>query len=453
MAITIQQQPTLPNMGNAHLLWVVTSNSSSEAQFQYVADVYVSGSSTRVQRVKQQPNPSAKGVFDLGTIIPTSLDSDNVWKAAPFATSSESNKDFIVKFGEEYGTSASSSVVLYDGAGSAGDPNTTGSQFYTITNGLVEPDSGDWNFASSSYYSGSITPTGGTGNFTRSSALSNGPKTQSIQDGEYETVSFYNGNFDASLTNAQDIYYVQFTVYNAAGSQIQNIGFYNTTANGGGPRTSEAQEWNDVGVYNGQTNNTRLIHLGVGPQNLADSGNTLNTAWSYYTVTVVSNEGTGVEDGSAIWDSFRFNKDTANCDISGKRFAWKNEFGVWDYFTFKLTESTVSNLERNSFEQSFVDYSVSTNSVPYSRQRRGMSQYYNKVNKQHAVESDYLNQATADALRELFFSTDVYVQEGTEFVPVVISNASITEKTNPRAQKLFRYTAEYKYANEVRPRV
>lgn len=82
-----------------------------------------------------------------------------------------------------------------------------------------------------------------------------------------------------------------------------------------------------------------------------------------------------------------------------------------------------------------------------------MSQYYNKVSKQYAVESDYLNQATADALRELFFSTDVYVQDGTEFVPVVISNVSITEKTNPRAQKLFRYTAEYKYANEVRPRV
>ena len=65
MAITIQQQPTSPNMGNAHLLWVVTSNSSSEAQYQFVADVYVSGSSTRVQRVKQQPNPDRKGVFDL----------------------------------------------------------------------------------------------------------------------------------------------------------------------------------------------------------------------------------------------------------------------------------------------------------------------------------------------------------------------------------------------------
>ena len=237
MAITIRQEPTVPNMANANLLWEVTSNQVNQAQFQYVLDIYESGSATLLQRIKQQPNPSSKGVFDLGTILPTYLESDNVWTAAPFSLSTECNKDFIIKFGEEYGTSPSSSVTLYDGAGSAGDPNVTGSAFYTITDGLVEPNSGDWNFASSTYYSGSTTPTGGSANFTRSSALTNASLTQSIQDGEYETISLYNGNFDGSSTNAQDIYYVQVSVYNAAGSNIQNFGFFNTTANNGGPRT------------------------------------------------------------------------------------------------------------------------------------------------------------------------------------------------------------------------
>ena len=449
MAITIQQQPTSPNMGNAHLLWVVTSNSSSEAQYQFVADVYVSGSSTRVQRIKQQPNPDSKGVFDLGTIIPTSLDSDNVWKAAPFSLSTECNKDFIVKFGEEYGTSVSSSVVLYDGAGSAGAPNTTGSEFYTITNGLVEPDSGDWNFASASYYAEVSASAANT--FSYQHGLTSQPKTQSIQEDEYHTISLYNGNVSTSDAFAQDVYYMKITWYNASGTQIQNNDFYNVTANDGGPRASDSQLWDEV--YLDQTNATRLIHVGVGTQNLVDAGISIPSAWSYYTVTLTGQDDGGLENENGVFAEYRFNKDTANCDLPGKRFAWKNEFGVWDYFTFKLTESTVSNLERNSFEQSFVDYSTSTNSVPYSRERRGMSQYYNKVSKQHAVESDYLNQATADAVRELFFSTDVYVQEGTEFIPVVISNASITEKTNPRAQKLFRYTAEFKYANEVRPRI
>jgi len=64
-----------------------------------------------------------------------------------------------------------------------------------------------------------------------------------------------------------------------------------------------------------------------------------------------------------------------------------------------------------------------------------------------------LNQTDADNLRELFFSTNVYVQDGTEFLPVVIENASVREKTNPRSQKLFTYTVNYRYANEERPRV
>lgn len=449
MAITIQQQPTSPNMGNAHLLWVVTSNSSSAAQYQFVADIYVSGSSERVQRVKQQPNPDSKGVFDLGTIIPTSLDSDNVWKAAPFRLSTECNKDFIIKFGEEFGTSVSSSVVLYDGAGAAGQPNVTGSTFYTVTNGLVEPDSGDWNFASSSYY---VEVSASAANsFSYQHGLTNQPKTQSIQEDEYHTISLYNGNVSNSDILAQDIFHMQISWYNSAGSQIQNDSYYNRVNQGGGPRTSSSQLWNEV--YLDQTNATRLIHVGVGTQNLEDAGVSIPSNWAYYTVTIQAQGDDGQENGSAIFADYRFNKDTAACDFTGKRFAWKNEFGVWDYFTFKLAESTVSNLERNSYEQSFVDYSTSTNSVPYSRERRGMSQYYNKVSKQHVVESDYLDQANADALRELFYSTDVYVQEGTAFVPVTISNASITEKTNPRSQKLFRYTAEFRYANEVRPRI
>ena len=79
--------------------------------------------------------------------------------------------------------------------------------------------------------------------------------------------------------------------------------------------------------------------------------------------------------------------------------------------------------------------------------------YYNEITKRHAVESDYLTQEFADNLRELFFSTNVYVQEGTLFYPVVITNANVTEKTNARSQKLFRYTAEYQYANGERPRL
>ena len=96
MAITITKQPTQPNMANNDLLFVVSSNKTSEPQYQYVLDVFESGSSTLIQRIKQQPNPSALGVFNMGNILTTQMDSDNTWKTQYFATSSESNKLFDI---------------------------------------------------------------------------------------------------------------------------------------------------------------------------------------------------------------------------------------------------------------------------------------------------------------------------------------------------------------------
>ena len=141
MAITIQQSPTTPNMANNNLVYAVTSNSSSAPQYQFVVDLTLSGSNTLLQRIKQQPNPNNAGIFDMGSIITNYLDSDNSWKAAPFVTASTAAKRFQVKFGEQYGTSASSSVILYTGVGAVtGSPAVTASAYLYTINGLVEPN-------------------------------------------------------------------------------------------------------------------------------------------------------------------------------------------------------------------------------------------------------------------------------------------------------------------------
>jgi hypothetical protein len=69
------------------------------------------------------------------------------------------------------------------------------------------------------------------------------------------------------------------------------------------------------------------------------------------------------------------------------------------------------------------------------------------------VYTEYLTQENADWLKELFYSTNVYVQEGLQLLPVIVDNANILEKTNPRSQKLFQYTFEFQYANGLRPRI
>ena len=454
MAITIRQSPTQPNMANNNLVYAVTSNSSSAPQYQFVADLTYSGSNTVLQRIKQQPNPNNAGVFDFGSIINNYLESDNNWTTAIFSTSSQASKRFQVKFGEQYGTSPSSSITLYTGVGAvSGSPAVTASDYFYVINGLVDPNNKvDWNWPSGSYFTSSIAPTGGGAGFSRQYALSNAPLSQSIQDGEYATISLINGNFTTSSTTAQDIYYYEVNVYNSAGTNIQNISEFNIKSNGGGPRTSANDEWGDAGVYNGQTQGTQLLTVGVGPANLVAAGNTLNSTWAYYDVVLRPQESAGTEDNTAFYAKIRYIKQGAQCGYDGVRFAWKNEFGVWDYYTFTLQNDKAYSIERANYEQTFVPFN-SDYPVPYSKERRGAINYYNKPMQMQTATSNWLTQNESDWLKELFFSANVFQQIDGEFYPVVISSVDLTEKTNPRTQKTFQYTIQFQPANQINPRI
>jgi hypothetical protein len=451
MAITINQQPTSPGMANSDLLFSVTGN-SSQPQYQFVCDVYISGSATRVQRIKQQPNPSGNGVFNVGQIIHSYLESDNTWKTSKFATADEVAKRFRVLFGEEYGTSLSSSVTLYNGiAATPGEPAKSGSAYYYLVNGLVEPYSAiDWNFASGSYYQNVTTPTGGGDVIQAEYALTNAPIIKSVQTTEYETISLINGNFNNSDTVAQDVYGVQVIQYNSAGSQISSSIVHNITGSGGGPRINTSQEWD--AVYTSQSAATQLLTIGVGPQNLLAAGTPLSASCAYYTVKAFMQESAGVNDLSNYFSFRRYNIEGPACGYDGVRFAWKNEFGVWDYYTFTLQSDSAFNIQRNQYEQSFVDYSTVSITVAYDRERRGSKQFYNGLDQTQTANSNWLNQAESDWLRELFFSADVYQQIGLNFFPIIITSANVVEKTNPRTQTTFQYAIEFKPANQLRPR-
>jgi hypothetical protein len=64
-------------MANNDLVFGVTSSQVTQPQFQYVADLTYSGSNTVLQRIKQQANPNARGVFDFGSIVTNYLSEDN----------------------------------------------------------------------------------------------------------------------------------------------------------------------------------------------------------------------------------------------------------------------------------------------------------------------------------------------------------------------------------------
>ena len=452
MAINIQQQPTSPNMVNNNLVYTCTSTQVTQPQFQFVVDIK-DESGTLIQRVKQQPNPNARGVFDLGQLLPPQLGpTDEVWNITEVTANTASGGDFNIYFGEEYGTSPSSSVILYNGINTTPNqsPAKSGSDYYFLVDGFANPnDLVDWNWNSGSKYEYEDPNDDVT--FTYQVGLTNFD-TSSVKEGDYHTISFLRGNLSGDATpfinEAQDIFSATYKQYDATGSLLDTDIIYDTTT---GLRASTSEFWYDV--YTSQSESTRLVHWPAGPQNIEDAGIPILADTAYYTITFNPQATDSFPNENGVWGEYRFNIDNSNCAYPGVRFAWKNEYGVWDYFNFSLAESTTGNVEREQYEQTFVDFSTSTNSVVYDKQRRGKNNYYNKITKQRTANTDYLTQVNADNLRELFFSTDVYVQESSGvYLPVVINTASVTEKTNPRSQKLFRYEIQYQYANDERSR-
>jgi hypothetical protein len=450
MAITISQQPTNPGLANSNLVFNVVGN-FTQPQFQYVCDIYISGSTPFVQRIKQQPNPAGRGVFDLGQIITNYVDSDETWKTPKFVTASNAAKRFRVLFGEQYGTSPSSSVTLYTGVGSnVGEPVQSASAYYYLIDGLVEPEEAiNWNWPSSSYYTPTIAPVG-TGSVVQAqNALTYAPLIKNVQLGEYETISIINGNFPGT-NDAQDVYALTVVQFDVNNSVITSDLIYNTVGEGGGPRTSDAELWS--AVSGSQTPGTQLLTAGVGPANLADATIPLDGDCVKYEIRLTPQASPNTPSAINYYALRTYNVVTPECGYEGVRFAWKNQFGVWDYYTFTLQSDSAFNVERNTYTQTFVNYGTTLSSVPYSKSRRGIKPFYNKPEQLRTANSNWLTQDEADWLRELFFSTNVFIQDGEDFLPAAIVTSNLLERTNPRTQQNFQYVIEFTPANQLRPR-
>ena len=237
--------------------------------------------------------------------------------------------------------------------------------------------------------------------------------------------------------------------------------------------------------------------LGLATGLFGSNGGSSNTFGSATTPTIYFN---GEENGAyySTFETRRYVVDWSgypghyeNCGYEKKQFYWVNKYGVYDYFTFTLAETITDDIERKDYKQTFVDFSSNSNTIDFNKSRRGKKQYQNKPTQRYRVESNWLTKEEADAVREMFFSTNVYYLEKQitqdidynffnsinagddknlkspqnmgvsgvstfdqiQEIPVVITNASITEKTNPRTDKLYRYTVEYQLANDLNPRV
>ena len=118
MAVTVNKRPREINSVNNPLVFSVSSSNYQQPQFRYVTDVYYSGStagSDRLTRLFHSPNIYGTGNIDVSTVLGDYISYDYDW-TTDITSSVEGSKKFTLKFGEEYGTSISSSRTIYTGS-------------------------------------------------------------------------------------------------------------------------------------------------------------------------------------------------------------------------------------------------------------------------------------------------------------------------------------------------
>ena len=395
MAVSFIQQPTTPNGTQATIVYSLTGLTLQD-QAKYICDVKTEDGVTQLVRIKQPSNESNFGVFEISDVLHDYTDWDEVWTTPTIVSSSNNNtRTFSIEFGEEYGTSPSSSLVV---------AASQVSQSLTVYPAVEELVAG-LNWQSGSYFN---------------DFLSNSPATQSVRLEDYGTLSHFN------LSNSFVQSY-RVTIFNESNSILAQKFFTDT--------------------YSGSNDNegSKLVHYPYGPQNFindATLGSVFNADnWSYYTVVANTNEG-----------DRRFNKLNSCIAENGTRFGFINKVGTWDYYTAALTKTETQTYNQDTFEQEFVNYSTSDGSVAFDKARRGTTIYNKAIQKNFGAQTDWLTTEESDWLLELFQSPSVYVQYEGGFVPVIITNTTAERKTNPRGQKLFTHRINYQYANKPKSR-
>jgi len=361
MAYTIKSQPTTPNCTYTDLVYNVSSSNAEQPQFNYIMDVYESGSATRLARVRQFPNPSLEAVFDPSRIFNDNLDYYNNFANSYVVNDYYQIKTFNVEFGEEYGTSPSSSIVTYANQ----------------ANSLIE------------VFPGQIDPNNGTSyNFLDSGSavtLSDRPDGVPEYVGTRYRTPFYNGT---------------------AGT------LYITSSYPGGPDYNTV----DPGEF-----------YSLGPNVLPSDGQTLTLTFN----------------GESISREFQ----TA-CNYPVYNFMFINKYGMYENFSTALPVRGNISLDRENYEQTFVDYS---STGAYNVARRGETNYSTGITENLTISTDWLSKEAAQWITQLIESDSVFVAvspDNTVFKPIVITNASYVQNTGRKDQKTFMYDITFRYSNQ-----
>jgi len=464
MALTIEQNPlyTLNPVGQ-EVIFTVLDAATVGAYYnvKYVAEVHISETeidlsttTAVVGTFKTTPNNTGVGMYDFRPIVESFVSADNLaaldstYKGAATTAITTHPLHLIDKY------SLNDNVVRYlkirfTIEGSTTDTGTVaqvGDEYdsvqYTLINGylkytdVINRDSdGNFGFNTEIFQLGG----GAAGN----QLLTNAPTTQYANINDYGTLSFMTTPKTGDVSDTT-LDYFKIKLYDESGSQLgADIIIDNTDANGGNT------------TWESDTKN-QLLHLGCFPANLKNWNSIFlanTTDLSYYLVEAFNISNISISDRYTI---------NINCPtLKGYepiRLTWLNQWGVWDYYTFKMKSTKSISTKGSTYQQLAGTWNESIY-LP-NGYKGGKKAFRVNAMEKISMNTDFVNESESEWFEELINSPEVYILEGfqvdadlsspnTYVTPVRLITSNYTRKTVAN-DKLMQYTFEVEKSKTLR---
>jgi hypothetical protein len=282
LAIVDTPQPFQPVLSDG--LYFTLSSSTYDAQttfkFRFIYELYVEGE--LVFQGKCSPNPFGLGIVDLQQILESYTNSLPIsyWNTTPIYThqtfpfsrpANEETISYQIACGYEYASSEIVGVTGFTGSGNTiGLPAIRSQSLKTFRSTMgTNPRATQQDFNIGPFVlSGTPTSVYPTisGLF-----LTNAPRIMDVSPEVYFTLGFTNYylNSGSTPTILSEPYYVEYNYYNDQGALILTEQYDNVLGNGGGPRSSGCNVYQQLFLIDppsGTTYNT--LYVGAGPANL-----------------------------------------------------------------------------------------------------------------------------------------------------------------------------------------
>lgn len=430
----------------APAVFVVSSTLTANINFRYVADVYING--VNQVRLMFSPNSQNKGVVDVSNVlqdyvktqingfdnggtsgssskngVTSNIELHSIHQIDKFSRNNDVMIEFQVYFGEMYQANAGASPIIYNGKGAVGNPALSSPQFQVFNSAI-------WQFSDlqgSNNVENDYFMVAQTDQFL---SKIDGNVKRKISLNQYHTLAFFNGLNRSGTTSLSDR--INFRFYNSAGSQVLFFQQANNDANGGSPYNSSA--------YNSDEN---LLFVGCGTQNITNSGQTIPTDATYYTMQMV-------QGGVGRSQLYTFEIDNCNEDterFKQYRLGWLNSLGGFDYYNFTMKSEKSFDIERTTFMKTFGTWQ--SDSYLYQKGDRGVKDLNVDVFEVLKLQTDWISDNEVEMIRECFMSPMVYLFEGEDVFPVNVESTNFIEY-NQKNDKVFQYELNVKFSHKHR---